>query len=222
MGGWAEIASAIMKAGQAQVDAGMFTYQRLQVADQRREAYLNHARLANQAAADVVQRGSAEAARVHAKANAMEGEALAQVGASGLNASSYSVGKALVGSQEMAALDQLTLKANAARAAWGYRQEAASATKASEDELSNAKSEIWMKWIGASVFAFDPNSLQGVGGGGTTATTAESGKAMGATSGNFGSDMGGAGAGSSSGAVGSTSGNFGYDLGGAGRPRISR
>lgn len=83
-----------------------------------------NALLSRRAAADAVQRGEAEAGKAQAEGSRAIAQARASLGASGLEMTSGSALDALATTRLNTELDAQTLRANAAREAWGYKVEA--------------------------------------------------------------------------------------------------
>lgn len=102
----------------------------LELQDNQVEGYQNqinleeNKRLALQAAADAVIRGSQEAARTRMAATQMMGRQKVAFGASGVDATVGTAAQVQAGTRMMSELDALTLENNAVREAWGYRSQA--------------------------------------------------------------------------------------------------
>lgn len=86
---------------------------------------LNNATIADYQRRDVIQRGAADAARVEAEGRRFASDARTNIAAG--NVEGTALDKAVLESSYNAALDAARLRANAARAAWGLKNE--------EDEL---------------------------------------------------------------------------------------
>lgn len=92
----------------------------------------NNAQLARWAAQDAVDRGSEDVQAIREAGAQAAGTALAQAGASGLEVTVGSPAAAIAQSKVNAERDVARARANAAREAWGYRNEA-------QDQIAKGK-----------------------------------------------------------------------------------
>jgi hypothetical protein len=118
---------------QARRNAAIVEANAKRAAEQKRE----DAWMARAGAADAVQRGEAATVAPNIQAAHLQSEQRVAGAASGVDVGSGSLVSTMVGSQQMAELDILTTRNNAAREAWGYGQEARSLdTEAKNIEIS--------------------------------------------------------------------------------------
>lgn len=96
----------------------------LQQGSFQRQIANQNSQLANLQAADAIQRGNIMAVRENQKAAALVGAQRASMGSQGVDVNTGSTAQIQADTAGLSAIDQLTIKNNAAREAWGYNVQA--------------------------------------------------------------------------------------------------
>ncbi len=134
----------VMTAGAALIAVGSMVYQSMQQEKQGREAKKaagHNTLIAMQAAADAEQRGALEASRTQSQTARMVARTKAIMLASGQDPTGAGVQDTLMGIASTGQTDALTARNNGARAAWGYRNQAATSQYEGQLAQSRANNE---------------------------------------------------------------------------------
>jgi hypothetical protein len=128
----------------------------------------NNQKTAEWQAQDALQRGNAEAAATRRKYSALQGTQRASLAAKGLDISDGSANAVLTDTEFFSQVDENTVHANAARAAWGYKNQAANFGSNAAAYQASADGQNPML-SGAMAGASSYFSSAGRGGGGSKA-----------------------------------------------------
>lgn len=117
---------------------GLYTaYSQNEQSKMQQESFNRQAKIGDEQAADALKRGATAEDNQRAQARLLEGEQRARMGAGGGALGSGTNAEVLGQTTRMGELDALTVRANAAREAWGYRTGAD--TTRYQGELARAK-----------------------------------------------------------------------------------
>jgi len=108
----------------AVIGAGVSLYAKKTQGDFEAKVASNNAQLATQQANDALRLGADEAATIKAQGRQASASAVAAMGATGIESTTGSAANVIASSAVNAALDAEQAKANAARRAWGFQNEA--------------------------------------------------------------------------------------------------